>query len=546
MAEAIQRVVSNQSRSAGDVSQVLEKLVNLTSNSTIISIRDIKSVVEYMLLPRLYVTMELNQAVLEAQLISNILSVNLTVVEGASLRVIGSVLKDMVSTTQRLCGNHSVNVPQFSLTCAGWFNTSDGYSILEINKDAGLLAPYRKRGQVSDFMIMIGSLQSESAWDSITTPSDTTGTLCAVVDIDSGVADKDKCRRTGPSSCECFYNYEKGMVIVITQPSRAERSTFLLQTCHVGAIAILALVILGLLCKGPLSDPYNAINLNIAITALVAQTVFLALTLPLNTEGSTVPVVLEGSTAPLEGLRLKSCLMLHLVSDYIHPTVLGWSLASCLVFLFSLDPVYICKSQEQGHMMAAKIALLTYLLPLLFPVSHWIYCSIVSSTTSLEMCFMTNSSCWSSSTDMSDVTMVTDSSDVRSVTSLMSDARLYFHFIPITLLLLSHVITVLAICRTCYAARNREGFTESVRRLKFLLLSTVPLCTCYAIHCTCIITGPVAALYTALAVGSVVFALFFGIGVIGSIKSNYYYVQFQVYQYPDDNTERPRVSRTAA
>ena len=516
--------IKNQSRNP---EEILTELVNLTSNATILSIQDIINVVEYMKLNQ-------TQPVLEENLniISNILSIDATVAEGVTVAVISGIVKTVVKISQLFCDTRrvSVKLPYFSLTCAGWFNMSDRDSLLQINKNAGVLKLYKHKGQESDFIITVKGqrFRNKSIWNSTTIFSGS-ASVCAVVDINNGSLDKEKCSMPDEQHCEC--SADNGMIITLSLPqnriSDEQQSNFLPQACHVVAIAILVLTILGLLCKGSLSNPSNAINLNVATTALVAQAVLLTLTLPLDSTPVENLAIDEffNHEQPKRwlSLRKKSCLIFNLISEYIHPTVLGWALASCVMFLTSQYSSVVIGYRDGGNLVVAKLAVAIYLLPLLLPISHSIYCSVTKNTT-IETCFLgrSNSTCWGFMVDG-------------------NSAKLYTHYVPILLLILSLTISLLAIAWNFYTIRNKTGFIRSRSRAKFLLLCTVPLCTLYALHCTRAMSS-VTALSTAFAFCNVFFALLFSIGVIGHMRFSYNFIHFQV--HADSQGRHPKVKRT--
>lgn len=507
----IQYLTSNRSENPGEISDILGKLVNLTNNATLLSMQDIKSVVRYLGLNRINPLTETSTI----SVISNILSADPEVTKGVQLKDISRIIRTVVKISQKFCAARPVSVAfkQLTLTCAGWFNLSGQNSILEINKNSSLLHSYRQNQQFSDFIIVVEEQDQESGDTSIWNSSPIftkMGSGCVFVDTASALANKSKCFVTGGLSCKCYHR--NGIVVATTGPTMTNESQRTVrQICHTVAMAILVLTILGLLCKGSLSNPQTAINLNLATTAFLAQTTFLVQTFLVD-ETPIENIATEELSKSWINLNLtsKSCLIITFVSEYIHPALLGWSLTASLALLKSLDPSFVMRSQTQGNVKVAKLAILIYLLPLIFPISHWIYCAIADSA-SVRTCLM-----------------VRDSS-VSCMGSVITveDVRLYIHLLPIALLIIAHFVTVLGTLGVIYRFRNKAGTVESRRRIKMSFLCVIPACVLYMLYCVRATIYWQIEILTAFAVFSVAFALVFSVGVLGSMKLSYGFVQFE-------------------
>ena len=501
--------------------------MNLTSNSTLLSMQDIKTVVRYVGLNRTKPVTEESLAV-----ISNVLSADPAVTKGVKLEVISRIIRTSVETSRKFCTARRVRVTfkQLTLTCAGWFNVSGQDSILAINKNSGLLQSYRQDDQFSDFILVVGENigSSDDLWDSSQIfPSIDSG--CLVVDTVSGLSNSSKCIISGGRPCKCYHR--NGIVVMTSGPSVTDGSQTMQQICHVVAMAILLLTILGLLCKGYLINPRTAINLNLTTAAFFAQTVLLIQTFPVDTTTTKIfgNFATEGLPKGWIDLNLtsKSCLFVTLVSDYIHPAFLGWSLMASVALLKSLDPSIILRSQTQGNTLVARLAALIYLLPLIFPISRWIYCSLAHSA-SVGTCLMeSNVSC------------------MKSIPGV-EDVRLYTHFLPIALLLLAHLISILGTLGAIYRFRKKAGAVESRSRTKMSFLCVIPTCVLYLLYCVQAALYWKTEIFTAFAIFSVVFALMVSVGVIGSIKLSYGFVQFEIHPSSKNGKVDFKIARLTA
>ena len=524
----IHNFTNNRSENPGEILHILSRLVNLTSNATLLSMQDIKTVVRYVGLNQTSPITENSLAV-----ISNILSADPEVTKGVKLEVISRIIRTLVETSRNFCTDRRLRVTfkQLTLTCAGWFNVSGQDSILAINKNSGLLHRYRQDNQFSDFIIVVGGEiigSDDDLWDS-SQVFPKIGSGCVVVDTVSGLANSSKCVISGGRPCKCYHR--NGMVVMTTGPTLTDGSQITVQQiCHVVAMAILLLTILGLLCKGFLSNPQTAINLNLTTTAFLAQTVLLIQTFPVDTTTAKIFGNFVTDELPKGWINLnltsKSCLIVTLVSDHIHPTFLGWSLMASVALLKSLDPSIVMKSQTRGNILVAKLAVLIYLLPLIFPISRWIYCSLADSA-SVGTC-LTDSSV----------------SCMKSISGV-EDVRLYTHFLPIASLILAHLISIIGTLGAVYRFRKKAGAVESRTRTKMSFLCLIPTCVLYLLYCVQAAIYWQTEILTAFAVFSVVFALMVSVGVIGSIKLSYGFVQFEIHSGSKNGKLGLKVTRTA-